>query len=248
MRSGYEGRGCFPTNRHYPGVAHLLRLVVAGLSEEWAAEALVEALPIVSVDTETTGRDPREARVVEVAVVRFERGEVTLRSSWLINPGVPIPEEARVIHGISDEDVADKPTMAELWPEILEALRGAVPLAYNAEFDREVLHQEMARCEVVSDELPPALRPKVEWIDPLTWARELQAEAKSRALGDVCERLGIELQNAHRALFDAEAALRVFLHFCMDVRVPKGYGGLIQEQRRLARLFAEERSRWRNLR
>jgi DNA polymerase-3 subunit epsilon len=93
---------------------------------------------------------------------------------------------------------------------------------------------------------PAALRRNVEWIDPLIWARELQRAEKSRALSEVAERLGIQLAQAHRAADDAEAALNVFAAFRRDPRVPRTYGALIQEQKRLSRLFDEERQRfWR---
>jgi DNA polymerase-3 subunit epsilon len=61
----------------------------------------------------------------------------------------------------------------------------------------------------------------------------------------VTTRLGVALEQAHRATDDAEAALRVLYAFAKDVRVPKSYAGLAQEQRRLSRLQDEERNRWR---
>jgi DNA polymerase-3 subunit epsilon len=79
----------------------------------------------------------------------------------------------------------------------------------------------------------------------LVWARELQKLEKSRALGEVAARLGVELSQAHRATSDAEAALNVFVKFREDARVPKTYGALLQEQRRLARLFDVDR-KWRS--
>ncbi len=66
-------------------------------------------------------------------------------------------------------------------------------------------------------------------------------------LGEVSARLGIALETAHRATDDAEAALRVLYTFARDVRVPKSYAGLAQEQRRLLRLQDEERNRWKNV-
>ena len=93
--------------------------------------------------------------------------------------------------------------------------------------------------------MPAAARKGIEWIDPLVWARELHRDEKSRSLGEVCERLGIQIEKAHRAVHDAEAALHVFWRFFEDTRVPKTYAGFVQEQRRLARLFDDERLRWR---
>jgi DNA polymerase III subunit epsilon len=236
--------GCFPTGRHYPGIAHLLRVAALGLAEGFAGDHIVADLPIVAIDTETTGRDPATDRVVEVACVRWERGEITLRKSWLVNPGRAIPKEAFDVHGISDEAVKDAPGFAAIVPELLEAMSGAIPLAYNAEFDRKMLTSELARLAATPTP-PPAFQKNVEWIDPLVWARELQKLEKSRALGEVAARLGIEISQAHRATDDAEAALNVFVRFQDDTRLPKSYGAFLNEQRRLARAFEQERVRWR---
>ena len=81
--------GCFPTGRHYPGIAHLLRVAALGLAEGFLGDHVVADLPIVAIDTETTGRDPNTDRVVEVACVRWERGEIVLRKSWLSIQAVP---------------------------------------------------------------------------------------------------------------------------------------------------------------
>jgi DNA polymerase-3 subunit epsilon len=236
--------GCSPTGRHYPGIAHLLRVAALGLAEGFAGDHLVADLPIVAIDTETTGRDPATDRVVEVACVRWERGEITLRKSWLVNPGRPIPKEAFDVHGISDDAVKDAPGFAAILPELLEAMTGAIPLAYNAEFDRKQLTSELGRLPAPAAP-PPAFQKNVEWIDPLVWARELQKLEKSRALAEVSARLGIEHAEAHRATSDAEAALKVFVKFQDDSRLPKNYGAFLNEQRRLARAFETERVRWR---
>jgi DNA polymerase-3 subunit epsilon len=89
------------------------------------------------------------------------------------------------------------------------------------------------------------MRREVDWIDPLTFARELYKHEGSRALSDMAALLGISLVNAHRATDDAEAALRVLYALAKDSRVPKAYGSFIHEQRRLLRIQDEARSRWR---
>ncbi|HTQ08251.1 MAG TPA: 3'-5' exonuclease [Polyangiaceae bacterium] len=245
MRGGAEGIGCFPTGRHYPGIAHLLRVVVAGLAEEFTGDTVLDELTFVAIDTETTGRDPEVDRAVEIACVIYRRGEVVARKSWLVNPGRPIPKESSDVHGIDDEAVREAPPFAAIALELVETLGAAVPLAYNAEYDRKVLAAELSRAGIAPQSLPPALRRNVEWIDPLIWAREIQRAEKSRALSEVAQRLGIPLEHAHRATDDAEATLHVFSAFRRDPRVPRTYGALVQEQRRLARLFDEERKVWR---
>jgi DNA polymerase III subunit epsilon len=246
MRGGADGLGCFPTGRHYPGIAHLLRVVAAGLAEEFPTETSLDAMRLVVIDTETTGLDAEVDRIVEIACVVYQGGEEVARASLLVNPGRPIPKASSDVTGIDDEKVKDAPPFAAVAEQIMTLLDGAVPLAYNAEYDRKVLQAEMARAGINPAQMPPALRRNVEWLDPLTWARELQRAEKSRALSEVATRLGIELSNAHRAADDAIAAYHVFNAFRRDPRVPKTYGALIQEQKRLSRLFDQERKMWRS--
>ncbi len=245
MRWSVDGGGCFPTGRHYPGIAHLIRVAAIGVADEWAAEASMNELTLVCIDTETTGRDPAVDRVIEIGCVFYEGGQVVRRKSWLLNPECPIPQEASSVHGITDADVAGAPTFEQIAAEVLAELQRAVPVAYNAEFDRDFLMAELGRVDLSSVVLPPAFRKGVEWLDPLIWARELMKDEKGKSLGEVCERLGIELIRAHRATDDAEAAVRVLAAFADDVRVPKTYAAFLQEQRRLGRIFEEERVRWR---
>lgn len=231
--------GCFPTGRHYAGIAHLLRTVTRGLLEELPADARWAELPIALVDVETTGKDASVDRVVEVGVAIARGGEVVERKNWLVNPGRPIPKEASDVHKITDDDVKDAPPFERVAQEIAAALAGCIPAAYNAPFDRAFLSSELGRAGL-------SLRRDVEWLDPLVWARELQQGERSRALGEVAARLGIALENAHRASDDAEAALRVLLALGRDVRVPATYAAMVQEQRRLAMAQADERRmRWR---
>lgn len=247
MKGGMEGGGCFRTGLHYPGIAHLLRVQVAGLAEEWASDFPVVEGRWAVIDTETTGRDPHADRIVEIGVSFFEAGVPVGEFGSLINPERPIPEEVTAVHGITDADVQGKPTFREIYAELRSALGAALPIAYNADFDKAFLLAEVGRLELGEEPgSPPALRPSVTWLDPLTWARELQKNEKSRSLGDVCERLGIPLESAHRATHDAKAAGQVMSVFFRDPRVPSAYGAFVREQGRLEKMAAFERARWRN--
>ncbi len=83
-------------------------------------ETLQLERPVVFLDTETTGINPRIDRIVEIACVKIHPDG--RESEWVrrIDPGVPIPAAASAIHGIRDADVfgsADLPgNRAESWP------------------------------------------------------------------------------------------------------------------------------------
>jgi DNA polymerase-3 subunit epsilon len=240
--------GCFPTGRHYPGIADALLLTldqVEGLWRGFAAQGAWVDLPWAVIDFETTGFDENSDRVVEVGVVCMQGGQVTARHNYLIQPGMPIPESAISVHGITDAMVADAPRFEQIAHELRDALVGHLPIAYNATFDRKFMHGEMRRAGVLTD-LPAALDAGVTWVDPLVWVRELMPDEKSKRLSDICERLGIPLNDAHRAWADAEATGRVLV--ALAERMPKSYGELIRVQDQYAARQEAELADWRRRR
>lgn len=229
--------GCFPTGRHYPGIADLIARTVAkveGLSKRFEPAAVWVEQRLVVIDFETTGLSPEQDRVIEVGIACFERGELTKLENWLVNPGIPVPEAARAIHKIDDEQLRGAPRIEQIIPELRALIDGHLPVAYNALFDRTFLHAELRRAGLAEsqDVLPPAFEPETLWVDPLVWARELYKEERGNRLGEVCARLGIRLDDAHRAASDAEATGRVLL--ALAPRMPSSYGELIRLQTQYA--------------
>jgi len=236
MRGALDVCGCFPTGRHYPGIAERLQRAlddVAGLAAGFGARDIWAEQKLAVIDFETTGLSSETDRVIEVGISCFDGGRLTLIKNWLVNPGIPIPEESRAVHNITDEELENAPRFAELALEIAEVLRGHIPVAYNAAFDRGFLQAEVTRLVGLElDPMPPAFVPDVAWIDPLVWVRELFPDEKSRKLTDISARLGIALENAHRAGSDAEAAGRVLL--ALAGRMPNTYAEVISLQARYA--------------
>jgi len=186
------------------------------------------------IDFETTGVDAATDRVIEIGMVGFDDGKVTFREAMLMDPGMPIPEGARAVHGISDEEVAGAPSFAEALPDIVKLLQGRVPVAYNAGFDRGFLLAELDRVAglVTEGQLPPAFRQEVVWLDPLVWARETLDKRQRKRLVDVAEHFGVSLEQAHRAAGDAEATGHVLMQ--LAPKMPKAYGELVRLQVRYA--------------
>ncbi len=238
--------GCFPTGRHYPGIADKLaelKTVVAGLAEGFDAQTIWSEAPLAVVDFETTGLNPETDRIIEVGIVCFADGALRQKLNWLVNPGIRVPEESRAVHQISEEELAAAPPLASVFPKVLEALAGHLPVAYNADFDRRFLHREAAPLIKHLSELPPALDAQVAWVDPLVWTRELFREQKSRKLVDVAEALGVQLGQAHRAADDAETTGHVLL--ALAEQLPRTYGELIRLQGNYASRQEADRLLWR---
>ncbi|MFK0048454.1 3'-5' exonuclease [Streptomyces sp. NPDC090741] len=171
---------------------------------------------LIGFDLETTGTEPGESRIVTAAVVEVRAGEVRDRRGWLADPGIPIPEGASAIHGISTERaVAQGRPAREVADEVARALvehwrRGAVVVAYNAAFDLTLLTAELARHGL------PSLAERLGGmdtgpvVDPLTIDRAVDRYRRGkRTLEAVCGVYGVTLDSAHDAGADALAAVQV---------------------------------------
>ncbi|MCB4207803.1 3'-5' exonuclease [Arthrobacter sp. UM1] len=181
-------------------------------------------LPTVGFDLETTGRDPRTARIVTAALIIVNgRGEELQRREWLVDPGVEIPQQAADVHGITTEKArAEGRPAAEAVAEISAALaeisEAELPLvAFNGAYDFTVMAYERERHGVRSPELRPI-------IDPFILQKHVDKYRKGKkTLTALCESYGISLENAHTAADDALAAVhlaRALGHKFSQIQMP----------------------------
>lgn len=80
--------------------------------------------PIVFFDLETTGVDTAKDRIVEISMVKVMPDGEQIVKTRKLNPGMHIPAEATAIHGITDEDVRDCPTFAQVAKSLEQFIRG----------------------------------------------------------------------------------------------------------------------------
>lgn len=161
-------------------------------------------LTFVALDTETTGLSPRWAELVEVAAVRFRLGgEVLDRFEQLIDPCCDIPYAATAVHGITNDMVADKPTIREVLPSFFEFIESAdVVLIHNAAFDLGFL-RAAARRTTTPFPAPPVFC-------TLALSRRRIPELSSHRLDLLVSRFLSRSRADHRALGDAEALRQLF--------------------------------------
>ena len=173
---------------------------------------LIADVPSLCVfDLETTGVDTDEDRIVTSFIGRIMRdGQVNGSYSWLVNPGVPIPEGASAIHGITDEMAQrDGTDPAAAIAEMLTVLRRSIAagrpiVAYNASFDLSMLNAEARRygLEPIADFGPV--------LDPYVIDKAIDKYRKGkRTLIVTSEFYGVTLEGAHDAEADAVATGRV---------------------------------------
>lgn len=107
---------------------------------------------LVFFDLETTGLNITHDRILEISVLKLSVDGNKEQRTWLINPEMPIPAESTAIHGISDADVAGKPTFRQLAPELLSFFGNADLAGYNIlKFDVPMLVEEFLKADVDFD-------------------------------------------------------------------------------------------------
>ena len=162
-------------------------------------------------DLETTGVDIESDRVVTAYVgVLDAAGRQIAARSWLADPGVPIPEGATAVHGITTAHArAQGRSSREVVAEVTAALRSLleqdVPVvAYNAAYDFSLLAQEAARHGLIPLTDPSPV------IDPLVIDKAYDRYRRGRrTLEVVAAHYAVVLERAHEASADAIAAGRV---------------------------------------
>ncbi len=158
-------------------------------------------------DTETTGLDKNEDRVIEIGCIEMVNKFITGKTFHVyINPqGKKVHPDALAVHGITDESLLDKPVFADIADEFMTFIEGAKMVAHNAMFDIGFLNAEFERINL------PQISTDIV-IDTLALARRKHPMGPN-TLDALCKRYGVD--NAHRklhgALLDTELLAEVYI-------------------------------------
>ncbi len=173
-------------------------------------------------DLETTGVDVQADRIVTAHVgVLDPRGREIAARDWLADPGIPIPDGATAVHGITTERArAEGRPAAEVVSEVAHALRalfrqGVPVVAYNASYDFSLLAAECRRHGIDPIDVPSPV------IDPLVIDKAYDRyRPGKRTLEIVAAHYAVPLDGAHDASADAVAAGRVAQALAREFALP----------------------------
>lgn len=168
-------------------------------------------IPVLALDTETTGVDNMNDRIVTCCMVYDDgQGNQQIRN-WMIDPGIEIPEGASNVHGVTTEiaranGVSPLEGLTSIRDSLAPMMDAGVPiLVYNASFDLTLLYAEFHRWGIGF----PYDFDKV--IDPLVMDKQLDRFRRGKRILTVTASLyGYELENAHNAEADCLAAIGAF--------------------------------------
>ena len=151
----------------------------------------------VTLDLETTGLDSDRDAIIEIGCVRFNGDEVADRWSRLINPRRKLSFFITSLTGITDRDLAGKPSIDDVLPDLRRFIGASPVVAQSAGFDLGFLRSA-------------GLYLNNEVYDTFELGSILLPNRSSYSLGALAGEFGIELAQAHRATDDAEATGKLF--------------------------------------
>ena len=157
----------------------------------------------IAYDVESTGKSPMTDRIVQICLTRIDSdGQRTVLINTLVNPQMPISEGATEVHGITDADVADAPTFAQISNQLESFYDEAESvIGYNStKFDNTMVDEEFRR---VSSDFRVSSKPQVD-------VKRLLEHVVPRDLNSVSERyLNRSIEGAHDASVDVTATLDI---------------------------------------
>ncbi len=148
----------------------------------------------VAFDLETTGLYARRDQIIEIGAVRMKDGQEIDRFQTFVNPGMPLEKRTVDLTGITDQMLADAPSIEKALPEFLEFVGGSVLVAHNADFDTTFIR---TACRKQGRDY------QLTSVDTLTISQNLLTALNKFSLDVVAKYFGLEDFNHHRAGDDA---------------------------------------------
>ncbi len=182
--------------------------------------------PLAIVDVETTGMSAAYGRIIEIGVIRVEKGKVVRAYESLVDPECYVQPLIQQLTGINNQDVEGAPLFSEISREVAALLDGAIFVAHNARFDVGFLKQEFAR---VGRPFSPRC------LCTMKLSRRLFPEHRRHDLGSIIERYRLECPARHRAMGDARAVY-AFLRYLEEKEPEDRLSGALQHVLKDARL------------
>ncbi len=158
-------------------------------------------VPLCFFDLETTGVNITQDRILEIAVIKVMPNGEVVRKSNVLNPTISITKESTAIHGITNEEVKDKPTFKDVAKDYAKFFEGCDLSGFNIlKFDVPVLVEEFLRASVDFD----YSRKRI--IDAQKIFHMMEKRNLAAAYKFYCNK---ELEDSHTAEADTQATMEV---------------------------------------
>ncbi len=155
------------------------------------------------IDIETTGLSPVWDEIIEIAAIRYEKGVKIAEYFTLVHPKNEVDEYITELTGITNEMLADAPTIGECIGAFVDFAGDSILIGYNVNFDINFLYDSMVQ------HLNKPL--SNDFVDVMRIARKELPELKHHRQADILAFFNINIERAHRALIDCESCHSCFI-------------------------------------
>jgi DNA polymerase-3 subunit epsilon len=162
------------------------------------------ALTYTVFDTETTGLDPTQDRIVSLGAVRIVNGRLLRQELFdqLVDPERPMPAAAEEVHGITDQMVRGQPTIEQVLPQFMRFAEETVLIGHNIAFDLRMVETE---------EPVTGIKVSNPFLDTLLLSAVIHPDGDNHSMEALADRLGVIMVGRHTALGDAFVTAEIFL-------------------------------------
>jgi DNA polymerase III subunit epsilon len=180
--------------------------------------------PVVAIDIETSGAYPLSSEICEIAAVKYQDGKIIDTFQSLVKVTKPMSDFIIGIHGITNEMVADAPTIGEVLPKFLAFITDSIIIGHHVQFDLGFIAIEIEKHNLKY--------PNNLILCTSLLSRNLIMESPNHKLQTLIQFLKLDQGTAHRALDDAKACLEVFHRSLLRVESDSKYSEIeeIQEK------------------
>ncbi len=155
------------------------------------------------IDIETTGLQPSKSEIIEIAAINVgEDGEIEDTFHSLIKPKKAISKRITSINGITNEMVADAPSIEEVLPKFIAFIGDNTVIGHNVNFDVNFIYD--ASENILGEPFTN------DCIDTLRWSRKVLPDLEEHSLSALIEHYGITNDQEHRALSDCKATKELY--------------------------------------
>ena len=165
---------------------------------------------MVVFDIETTGLSVEDCKIIEIGAVKIKNGEITDTFNMFVNPECEIPANITELTSITNDMVADAPTIDVVLPEFFKFTGNEMLIAHNASFDTKFIRYASKQLGI------PFENP---YTDTLAISRFLNTDLANHKLDTIAKYFNLEDFHHHRACDDAAILARIY--FCMVEKMQK---------------------------
>jgi DNA polymerase-3 subunit alpha (Gram-positive type) len=154
------------------------------------------------IDIETTGLEPINSEIIEIAVIKAENGEVSDVFNSLLSSTKPLTPQIKSLTGITDDMLSGAPAFKDVAAKVLNFISGSIVIAHNTDFDINFLNFHLKANNLSTIEN--------RFFCTLKISRFLLTQLNSFKLGSLADHFGISHKLKHRALGDVEVTYQVW--------------------------------------